>query len=110
MPLLVEPSPCLPAALFGAPDEAQDASYFAASDRTRSFATNLSSNGLLPAESVRPNVHDMFFSFSEQAAVTLHALGPSPCRERHPLRREMPNEAFDRCHRPGPACIAGGRR
>src|SRR4051794_26950173 len=31
MPLDVEPSPFTPAARFGAPDDAQDASYFAAS-------------------------------------------------------------------------------
>src|SRR6478735_6927780 len=43
MPLLVEPSPSFPAARFGAPDEAHETSYFAASDRIASQAANLSS-------------------------------------------------------------------
>src|SRR5690348_8307501 len=43
MPLLVEPSPSLPAARFGAPDEAQEASYLAASASTRSFCCSFSS-------------------------------------------------------------------
>src|ERR1700712_2023925 len=41
--LLVEPSPSLPAERFGAADEAQDASYFAASASTRSFLVRFSS-------------------------------------------------------------------
>jgi len=41
--LLVEPSPSFPAARFGAPDEAHETSYFAASDRIASRAANLSS-------------------------------------------------------------------
>src|SRR5947209_2387210 len=43
MPLLVEPSPSLPAARLGAPDEAQEASYLAASDSTRNFCCSFSS-------------------------------------------------------------------
>jgi hypothetical protein len=43
MPLLVEPSPPSPAARLGAPDEAQDASYFAASERMARRAANFGS-------------------------------------------------------------------
>src|SRR5829696_6469874 len=43
MPFEVEPSPSLPAARFGAPEEAQEASYFAASARMRSFVASFSS-------------------------------------------------------------------
>ena len=42
MPFEVEPSPSLPAR-FGAPDEAQEASYFAASARMRSLPASFSS-------------------------------------------------------------------
>src|SRR5215217_3223141 len=45
MPFEVEPSPSLPAARFGPPDEAQEASYFAASARMRSFVASFSSIG-----------------------------------------------------------------
>jgi hypothetical protein len=45
MPFEVEPSPFWPAARFGAPDEAQDASYLAASARMRSFLASFSSIG-----------------------------------------------------------------
>ena len=40
---VVEPSPLFPAARFGAPEEAQEASYFAASARIRSFAVRTGS-------------------------------------------------------------------
>ena len=40
---VVEPSPSLPAARFGAPEEAQEASYLAASARMRSFRDSFSS-------------------------------------------------------------------
>src|SRR5918993_2872181 len=43
MPFEVEPSPLAPAARFGAPDEAQDASYLAASARMRSLRASLGS-------------------------------------------------------------------
>lgn len=41
--LLVDPMPCASAERFGAPEEAQDASYFAASAKTRSFLVSFSS-------------------------------------------------------------------
>src|SRR3954466_8337100 len=47
MPLLVDPMPSAPAARFGAPDEAHDASYFAASARIRSFRESFSSKSRL---------------------------------------------------------------
>src|SRR5215218_5523723 len=43
MPFEVEPRPSRPAARFGAPDEAQEASYFAASARMRSLPASFSS-------------------------------------------------------------------
>ena len=43
MPLLVEPRPSTPADLLGAPEDAQEASYLAASARMRSFLVNPSS-------------------------------------------------------------------
>src|SRR4051812_8032422 len=43
MPWEVEPRPFAPAERFGAPEEAQEASYLAASARMRSFLANVSS-------------------------------------------------------------------
>jgi hypothetical protein len=43
MPLLVDPMPPGPAARLGAPDDAQEASYFAASERMARRAANLES-------------------------------------------------------------------
>jgi hypothetical protein len=43
MPCEVEPRPFAPAERFGAPEEAQEASYLAASARMRSFLANVSS-------------------------------------------------------------------
>jgi hypothetical protein len=40
---VVEPRPSTPAERFGEPDDAQDASYFAASARMRSFFESFSS-------------------------------------------------------------------
>jgi hypothetical protein len=46
MPLLVEPMPSGPAARFGAPEEAQEASYLAASDSMRSLVVSFSSTNV----------------------------------------------------------------
>jgi hypothetical protein len=48
MPFEVEPSPAVPALRFGAPDEAQDASYLAASARMRSLRASLGSIRQVP--------------------------------------------------------------
>src|SRR5687768_11637122 len=45
MPFEVEPSPSVPPPRFGAPEEAQDASYLAASARMRSLRASLGSIG-----------------------------------------------------------------
>ena len=75
MPMpLVEPRPVLPPERFGAPEEAQEASYLAASARMRSFAASFGSIA---------DVHHMFWSPTILAAVTaalpLHpSLGHQP--------------------------------
>ena len=58
---LVEPRPVLPPERFGAPDEAQEASYLAASARMRSFVASFGSI---------IDVHHMFWSPTILAAVT----------------------------------------
>src|ERR1700761_9511650 len=75
MPLLVEPSPSFPAARLGAPDEAHETSYFAASDRIASRAANLSSMSSRVAEGP---AGEMTMLGAAEQAVNQHDLAHRP--------------------------------
>src|SRR4051812_4262758 len=75
---VVEPRPSLPAARFGAPEEAQEASYFAASARMRSFLASVSSI----AGRCR-----LFVVCSSSVGVSSRAVAPQPWQARAPSPR-----------------------
>src|SRR5262245_22071721 len=64
-PPVLEPSPSLPATRFGAPAEAQETSYFAASARMRSLASSFAS--MQEASGRVANVHVMFYNEAWQS-------------------------------------------